>query len=216
MPMKPTIFILCFILFTCYKNSNARDHNIPDVKTFTFKEAGGVLEDTVFFKSKKIIPLETNDLALIGQIDRICMAEDTLFVLDQQSNSVIVYDKDGKYINRIRNVGKGPKEYINIGDISVDNLNKELVVLCAHPSKVQFYSYQGKFLREESLGERYYSHLGTDGRYIYFHDNTNVNKKKEVAVYDRQLNHKADVLEHGKVFENNELGTVTLLVMGIL
>ena len=41
MPMKPTIFILCFILFTCYKNSNARDHNIPDVKTFTFKEAGG-------------------------------------------------------------------------------------------------------------------------------------------------------------------------------
>ena len=101
MPMKPTIFILCFILFTCYKNSNARDHNIPDVKTFTFKEAGGVLEDTVFFKSKKIIPLETNDLALIGQIDRICMAEDTLFVLDQQSNSVIVYDKDGKYINRI-------------------------------------------------------------------------------------------------------------------
>lgn len=214
MPMKPTIFILCFILFTCYKNSNARDHNIPDVKTFTFKEAGGVLEDTVFFKSKKIIPLETNDLALIGQIDRICMAEDTLFVLDQQSNSVIVYDKDGKYINRIRNVGKGPKEYINIGDISVDNLNKELVVLCAHPSKVQFYSYQGKFLREESLGERYYSHLGTDGRYIYFHDNTNVNKKKEVAVYDRQLNHKADILEHGKVFENNELGTVTLFGHG--
>ena len=77
MPMKPTIFILCFILFTCYKNSNARDHNIPDVKTFTFKEAGGVLEDTVFFKSKKIIPLETNDLALIGQIDRICMAEES-------------------------------------------------------------------------------------------------------------------------------------------
>ncbi|WP_285835330.1 6-bladed beta-propeller [Bacteroides nordii] len=181
---------------------------------FTFKEAGGVLEDTVFFKSKKIIPLETNELALIGQIDRICMAEDTLFVLDQQSNSVIVYDKDGKYINRIRNVGKGPKEYINIGDICVDNLNKELVVLCAHPSKVQFYSYQGKFLREESLGERYYSHLGTDGRYIYFHDNTNVNKKKEVAVYDRQLNHKADVLEHGKVFENNELGTVTLFGHG--
>ena len=41
-----------------------------------------------------------------------------------------------------------------------------------------------------------------------------MNKKKEVAVYDRQLNHKADILEHGKVFENNELGTVTLFGHG--
>lgn len=208
--MKPFVFVLCFILCISCKNSRIENN----ARILTFKEAGGVLNDTSFFKYKKILPLETNNQALIGQISRIYMAEDTLFILDKNFRSVVIYDNNGRYVNSIQNIGAGPKEYIDLGDICVDNTNKELVVLCTRPSKVQFYSYQGKFLREKSLGDQYYTRLTTDGEYFYFQDDVNVNKKREIAIYDRQLNHKSDMLEHGKEFENNDLGTVALFGQG--
>lgn len=208
--MKPFVFVLCFILCISCKNSRVENN----ARILTFKEAGGVLNDTSFFKYKKILPLETNNQALIGQISRIYMAEDALFILDKNFRSVVIYDNNGRYVNSIQNIGAGPKEYIDLGDICVDNTNKELVVLCTRPSKVQFYSYQGKFLREKSLGDQYYTRLTTDGEYFYFQDDVNVNKKQEIAIYDRQLNHKSDMLEHGKEFENNDLGTVALFGQG--
>lgn len=211
--MKNLALMVCIILFTCCKNAQV-GNSVNDLRTLTFKEAAGALEDTAFFKSKVILPLETNDLALIGQIGRIYMANDTLFVLDKNFQSIIIYNKDGKYVNSIRNVGAGPKEYVELGDICVDNVNKELIVLCTRPSKVQFYSYQGKFLREKYLGELFYTHLGTDGKYLYFQDDTNINESKEIAIYDQHLNHKADTLEHGKVFKNNESGTVNRFGQG--
>lgn len=211
--MKSLLFILCLISFWGCKNPKP-ENDVDDVKIFTFKGAGGALKDTSFFQSKRILPLETNNLALIGQIGRIYMAEDTLFVFDSSFQSIIIYDKNGRYVNSIQNVGAGPKEYIDLGDICVDNKNRELIVLCTRPSKVQFYTYQGKFLREKSLGDQYYTYLGTDGQYLYLQDNTNVNKKKEMAVYDRQLNYKADVLEHGKAFENGDPNTVTFFGQG--
>lgn len=208
--MKPIIFVLYFMLCISYKNPGVE----KDVRILTFKETGGVLNDTSFFKHKRMLPLETNDLALLGQISRIYMAEDTLFILDKNFRSVVIYDNDGKHVNSIQNVGSGPKEYIDLGDICVDYKNKELAVLCTRPSKVQFYSYQGKFLREKSLGDQYYTHLATDGEYFYFQDDVNTNKRQEIAIYDRQLNHKSNMLEHWREFENNDLSTITLFGQG--
>lgn len=211
--MKPHFFILCLISFFGCKNPKL-ENNVSDVKIFTYKGNGEALKDSSFFQSKKILPLETNNLALIGQIGRIYMAEDTLFVFDSSFQSIIIFNSKGQYINSIQNVGAGPKEYIDLGDICVDNKNRELIVLCTRPSKVQFYTYQGKFLREKSLGDQYYTHLGTDGQYLYLQDNTNVNKMKEIAVYDRHLNHKADVLEHGRTFKTDDPTTITLFSQG--
>lgn len=211
--MKSFIFILCVIFFICCKSTHAEDENY-DIKTLTFKENAGVLEDTIFFKSTIMLPLETDSSALIGYINRIYMADDTLFVFDKNFQSIIIYDTKGKYINSIQNVGAGPKEYIDLGDICVDNTNKELLVLCTRPSKVQFYTYQGKLLREKQLGEKYYSHIGMDSEYIYLHDDTDINKNKEIEIYDRQLNYIESVLEHGESFKNSDSSTINHFCQG--
>lgn len=203
------LFTTCiFILtFTCCKKAQ-NDEGYSGVKTITYGDTQGALKDTTFFKSKVIIPLETNNLALIGEISRIFTADDTLFVLDTNFQSIIIFNKNGEYINSIQNIGGGPKEYIDLADICVDNKNKELIVLCTRPSKLQFYSYQGQFLREHDLGDNYYSNLGTDGKFIYLHDNSNINQGRAISIYDRQLNHMENTLNHGKNYKTNEYGTV--------
>lgn len=205
-----TVIPVIYALFFVYCNNAQREESMVNVKTLTFKDAFGALKDTSFFKSKVVLPLETNNSALIGEISRLYVGDDTLFILDRNFRSVIIYDKVGKYINCIQKVGTGPKEYVDLGDICVDNIHKELIVLCTRPSKLQFYSYQGKFLREKSLGDNYYSQVGTDGKYVYLHDNTNLNQSKEIAIYDRQLKHITDALEHGNTFKNkdNDFSTV--------
>lgn len=191
----------------CCKQGGIEENG--EVKTLTFKEKRGVLKDTAFFKTRVMLPLETNNAALIGEISRIYMADDTLFILDDNFKNIIIYNKEGKYINSIQNVGAGPKEYIDLGDICVDNFNRELVVLCTRPSKLQFYSYQGEFLREKYLGDNYYSHLGVEQDFIYLHDDTGINKAKEISIYDRDVNFLKHALERGNVFENGEGNTVS-------
>lgn len=207
MSTKPIIFILCTVFFICCKSTQTEE-NTTEVKTLIYKESLGALKDTTFFKSAVMLPLETNDSSLIGNTQRIYKAEDNLFILNAYFNKIVIYNKDGKFINSIHNKGNGPKEYIDLGDICVDNRNKELIVLCTRPSKLQFYSYEGKFLREKDLGDNYYAHIGTDGKYIYLHDGSNINQSKEIAIYDRELNHLGDTLEYANTFKNNEIGTV--------
>lgn len=211
--MKFSIFTLCIIFFICCKSTHTEDNNY-DMKTLTFKESAGALEDTIFFKSAIMLPLETDSSALIGYVSRIYMVDDTLFILDQNFQSIIIYDSKGRYINSIQNVGAGPKEYIDLGDICVDNTNKELLVLCTRPSKVQYYSYHGELLREKQLGDKYYSHIGMDGKYIYLHDDTGINKNKEIDIYDRQLNYMESALERGESFKNNDASTISHFCQG--
>lgn len=206
--MKCFLYILCFILFISCKNGQLED-SIYNVEILTFKETAGVLEDTTFFKSMFMVPLEINNSALIARINRIYMANDTLFILDTNYRSITIFNKEGKYINSIQNLGVGPKEYVDLGDICLDSKNKELLVLCTRPSKLQFYNYQGEFLREKGLGDKYYSYVAADGQYIYLQDDTNVNKSnKEVDIYDQHLNFISGTLDHGEVFKNKDFHTV--------
>ena len=202
------IFSILFVILLTSCMSTSQFEDYANVRNLTFKENGKDLRDSTFFKSRTVIPLETNDLALIGHIDRIYMADNRYFILDQNFRNILIYDKDGKYVNSIKKVGQGPKEYVDLGDICIDRVNKELLVLCTRPSKVQFYNYQGKFLREKSLENKYYSQFTTDGKYLYFLDDARINQNKVIAIYDRKLNHQTDVLEYGKTFKTDEPGTV--------
>jgi len=66
------------------------------------------------------VPLETNDSCLIGQIFKVCYANDKIVVLDRnKSKQIFLFDKNGKFINLVGKTGGGPKEYNSPDDISI-------------------------------------------------------------------------------------------------
>lgn len=70
------------------------------------------------FVDYKIIPLETNDKSLIGGwTNKIIKRADRFFV--SSINDVIVFDLNGKYVNKLSRFGSGPEEYEQLYDYDV-------------------------------------------------------------------------------------------------
>ena len=108
-----------------------------------------------YFSSWKLIPLETNKESLIGSIDRISVYNKQFYILDRQTNSILIFDDKGKFKRRIHNIGQGPGEYIGLMDFALDKKKQELIVHSHRPYRMIYYDLNGKFLREEKLSTFY-------------------------------------------------------------
>lgn len=135
------------------------------------------LIDTSFFQSANAVPLETNDSSFIQDINRICLSNDTLFILDSKLGKVTIFDMEGHYVGKIHNIGNGPQEYIQISDICMHPLKKCIALLCSQPYKIMYYTYRGEFIKEATYSD-FYSELFIQGDTLYCYDSGVIGKKK--------------------------------------
>src|SRR5690554_2317647 len=109
------IFICSFLFLSCSKEHNKSNTDIAiyeiNLDSLEVKE---VEKMSSYFKSVKLIPLETSDNNLIETVDAIQVIDDYIFILDKSYKRLYCFDKDGKYIRRIGSVGSGPGEYSSI------------------------------------------------------------------------------------------------------
>lgn len=104
-----------------------------------------------FGKSVKYVQLETTDSILVGNISKIFMADDKLFILDY--NSCMVFDLDGKYLFNVGRKGEGPEEYMSITSFYFnDNLIHLYDVDRQH---VQRFDMEGNLVDEINTPLRY-------------------------------------------------------------
>lgn len=79
------------------------------------------------FCGKEILALETTPDNLISKVDKLEMTNDRLYLLDEQQDMIFIFDRKGKYITKIADIGRGPAEYIEISDFHIDN---DVLYLC--------------------------------------------------------------------------------------
>lgn len=125
-----TLIACCALLASCSSNKSSQSEKEETLKVSTENVE---LTDSAFFAQTRILPLETTDASLVQSINAICMAGDTLFLLDNRQQKIFIFDGNGKFINAIHNIGNGPKEYVALSDISIQN--GLLAVLCNRPYK---------------------------------------------------------------------------------
>ena len=121
-------------------------------KLLTVSQNFQFCQDTTYFKECVPVFLETNSNSLIKRIDKVMMDDDFLFVFDKSLNSLFIFDKKGKYISKISSVGSGPREYMQLNDVCIDPVNKQIVLGPDYPRKLMFFDYSGNFLSEKSIG----------------------------------------------------------------
>lgn len=87
----------------------------------------------------------------IGEITKMIVTADKIFILDAGvAQQVFVFDKTGKLLFRIKNKGRGPKEYLSIWDMQVDTIRNEIFLNDAHAlSYLYFSADDGQFIRRE-------------------------------------------------------------------
>jgi hypothetical protein len=96
----------------------------------------------------KYVPLDNT--VPIGIINAIKIT-DTNIYLRLKDIGIVKYDKNGKFLQKIGNIGRGPSEYQYGLDFTVDQRNSRIYV--ADPGKIKIYTTGGTFLRDISIKE---------------------------------------------------------------
>lgn len=147
------IILTSYFFITCHFNNKAEIIS----NTSTNKELIEInidnqdYENTVsysdLFNSVKFVPLETNRNCLIGQIDEIELYNDTIFILDKSiGKAIYMFDKNGSFIKKIGQLGKGPGEYFSPKSFTIDNYTKQIKIL--DEGKLLIFSIYGEFQKE--------------------------------------------------------------------
>ena len=143
--MKIIWFIL-IIFLTC----SCRRENVQDGKIIRFdlEQETQNIHSTSLIKDCKIIPLETTDSVLIGEIDQVIVHHDRLYVGDfSKTNTVYIFDMQGKFQHKISRQGRGAEEYLSLYDMFIDPHTGELKLLSRIDRRILAFSEDGKVFK---------------------------------------------------------------------
>lgn len=146
--MKKNILFILSMLFLfsgCKdKSSNSAQGDSLIIPIDKQEAQPGSLSDYV--ASVKYIPLETQDENLIRHLTTVLFIDDKVVVADCLERQILLFDKNGKYLHKIGNRGKGPEEYITFKTVMVDE-EKRIIVYDSMGRKLVYYALDGKFLK---------------------------------------------------------------------
>ena len=190
------IALLCFLFlmfFSCKDKKHQTVIKSDTAKIITLSSFEQSFQDTTFFKSPKIIVLETTDESLLAEISRIISCDSLLFIFDDSQDQLFVFDITGKYIQKINHKGQGPKEYNQICDFTVDSDKKQIILSADRPAKLMYYTYDCKFIKEENQ-PMYYPQLVKDRNLFYFIKDSRL-YKNQVHILNTETGIKTESLE---------------------
>ncbi|MDH8701548.1 hypothetical protein M2138_000894 [Dysgonomonadaceae bacterium PH5-43] len=146
------ICIACMFFISCSKSD---EYFNSDFTTITIKVentdnylSNDDIEDFYFVK------LETVEESLIGEIRRIRITNDRIFVLDSEvAKSLFVFDSEGKFLFKVGSIGQGPGEYVTINDFFLNEDKQSIAIFDANLRKINYYDWNGLYLHSKILSD---------------------------------------------------------------
>ncbi|MDL2245608.1 6-bladed beta-propeller [Parabacteroides sp. OttesenSCG-928-J18] len=117
----------------------------------------------------QFIPLETNDSCLIHEIRKICLVDSLLVIGD--NNSILFFESNGRFKNKIDKKGNGPEEYSRLSDFDIDRKTKVVTILDAGKKQLLHYNFQGEYLGRTPIGLWAIKLLDRDNMYYLYSGN---------------------------------------------
>lgn len=97
----------------------------------------------------KYVPLETTKASLFGNIDRMEIYKDRIYLSDYFSaKGVLIFDLNGKFISKAGTNGNGPGEIISADMMFIDSYNDYIVIVDKMQNKLVYYSLLGEYVKE--------------------------------------------------------------------
>lgn len=152
--MKKTILyiigiFLCFYSCSKPKPISQKGTKYVKVKVNVF-DNHKILKTQI--KENYIVKLETNNDCLIGDINRLRVDDDRIFILDSKiSEKLFVFNKSGKYLFNVGKKGQGPGEYYSINDFFIDKKEKKIIIYDANQRNLHYYNWDGKYVKTHSF-----------------------------------------------------------------
>lgn len=127
------------------------------------------LKRSDFLETVDLIHLETRDSSLLGYIPQFLKRPSGFYIWSM--GQVLKFDLNGRFLYRIHQKGRGPKEYLNIEAISVDGKDRYLYLHDDQLQKVICYdALTGEYVRNIKLDFRAFTFMVMpDSRHFVFY-----------------------------------------------
>lgn len=113
--------------------------NISDAKTMNYQP----LLDSINY-----VPLETTDQSLIGNIGKIYVTPSNILIFDSKQTAILLFDKEGKFIRKIGQKGRGPEEYLFFNEIVFERKTEIIYAHERYLNKIFKYNLKGELLEQ--------------------------------------------------------------------
>ncbi len=143
-------FLICVLTFGCSSGESSGDLNTIDLASNVGK--GKIVDLSDVAQNIRYIKLETNDSSLIGNNPRVFYEKGRIYIVC--SRVIKAFDENGKFLFKLDNRGRGPKESVNIsnilflpesGDILIHSRGNE------RTNKLLFFDKNGKYLKTKDM-----------------------------------------------------------------
>jgi len=144
--------LLLFTNFLCTPNQKELNQIESRYKINLDEKKEKFVPLSIYFKSPKTIILETKKESLIGNINKLQVFDEYIYILDRRhAKSLFVFDLDGCFVRKIGGFGRGPGEYIQLSDFTLDTENRFIFLLDDISRRVIKYSLDGKHIQTFTL-----------------------------------------------------------------
>ncbi|RAI91461.1 6-bladed beta-propeller [Algoriphagus yeomjeoni] len=110
---------------------------------------------------------DVEDGLLGRELSQIFFHEDRIYVMDIFGCKCIqIFDRSGKYLNKLRSYGEGPGQYLDFDGALVRN--EEIMLVGVFPRKLMWFDLKGGFLREQKVSERFGAAVYSDREKRYY------------------------------------------------
>lgn len=142
--------IVLFVLTVFFVSACSRK-NIVKTKEFIITDSVEVVNKKNTLMSSimtisNIIPLETSELSILGEIEKIIKRDGFIYV-KSRNRPLALFDEKGRFIHNIGKIGSGPEDYSMLADFDINN--KEIYILTIN--KIQVYDLEGNWIRTVPL-----------------------------------------------------------------
>ncbi len=140
-------------------DSNAKVIDVP------IKESK---ENFDFVQNVKYVFLDNQ--ILLSKIARIIFFESNIFVHDELTDCIVTFSNTGRYLFHIDRKGKGPLEYLELTDFTIDQENRNILIFDGKQHKVLVYSIDNKEFEKEIQCDFFPLALAWESENLYFYN----------------------------------------------
>lgn len=168
--MKTTIISIFFLLLlSC--NQKQKEMQVVANETIIIdpdkyeknNDLSSILQDSI-----KIIQLETTDECLIGEVTKVELKNEEIFISDRINQKIFIFNSNGKYLKNIGKSGNGPGEIRSLGDFTF--IGDSLFIQDGYGKKYLIYSTNGDYLGDLPYKTHHHDVISFDN-ILYFVSN---------------------------------------------
>ena len=101
-----------------------------------------------FAEAVEMIPLEFTEESILGEIKKVVLSEDFIFVMERDNSAgIYTFDRNGKFLYRIGSRGQGPKELVDVADFSINEKDRLIYIFDGARTKVCVFSFDNEFIK---------------------------------------------------------------------